>query len=325
LKDFYRNTLWILFVLAVLLLGTNLFLESFSKKNDYEINYPVRIENIEGRFLSTLNNFGLKEEWIKKKKSSHSYSNYNVTLPADLTIPEVLLDLFNEFKNDTLIIESKEKIAGGRTTFTLKTENDFLLQAEFKYNKKFLRERGTIAFILKDIELDSVEDSVLVESAGKHSLLLIPAEENLDHLSYINENRKSFAVLISDGITDPVYKIDAKYSKLRLLNAIKALSVDYAKSSFFVIDDNSDFYASEKFSFFNEELSKRNIQLFKMTDFISLETADYLISDFNLKMKELRKDELKIFLVSKEEYLLLKPGISMFKKSGVKVINGSEI
>ncbi len=324
MKNYYRKFLWILFIIAIGLLSINIFLEFFLSKNQFKKDYAVEVENLESRFLSTLGNFGLNEEWIQKR-SSEDYPIFLVSVPTDLTIPEIMLDINNEFRKDSILLTAEERNTGGKTSIKLNYVNQVLLQADFNYSKKNFRERGKIAILIKEIQFDSLEDSVLLESAEKFSILINPAEDNLDHLAFIKENRKSFVVLISDDITDPTYKLDEKYSQVRLLNVVKALSVDYSSSSFFVVDDNSEFYKSDKYKFFYNELSKRKVKMLILTDLISLENADNIITAFNLEMKDMKKDGLKIFLLSKEDYLLLKPEILLYKKNGVKIVNGSAI
>jgi hypothetical protein len=112
---------------------------------------------------------------------------------------------------------------------------------------------------------------------------------------------------------------------LRISNVIKALSVDYANASFFVIDDNFDFYKSDKFKYFNTELEKRGIKLYKLSDFILFEDNESLSEDFNRLIKDLRKGEIKTLVLSKNDYLRLKPEISLYKKAGVRIINIAEI
>jgi len=112
---------------------------------------------------------------------------------------------------------------------------------------------------------------------------------------------------------------------LRISNVIKALSVDFANASFFIIDENFDFYNSDKFKYFNTELEKRGINLYKLSDFILFDNKGSISENFNRLVKDLRKGELKILVLSKNDYLQLKPEISLYKKAGVRIINISEI
>jgi hypothetical protein len=319
-----------LFITALILLISNILIEFTLNKSKSAEGFSVKAEDLQFRFESSLKNFGLNDEWLKKKTevdqlSGTNYHSYKITLPGDLSIPEVLLEVYNEFRKDSLIIESIEKREGGKSTLIFKENNLKLLSAEFNYDKNIKRERGALAFILKNIELDNPDDSLLVESADKFNVLITPSEENLSQLSFITEHRKNYSVIISDEIKEANYKLDASYSRLRILNVIKALSVDYAKATFFMIDDNFDFYQSKNFDFFVNELAKRNIKLYILSDFILLDDEESLFKKFHNHLRELKKGEIKIFVLTKEDYLSLKTEILLFKKSGVKIINISEI
>jgi hypothetical protein len=319
-----------LFIAALILLTANILVELTLNKNKSNGEFSVNSEDLQTRFESTLKSFGLETEWFKKKtvideKSDRNYLLYKITIPNDLSIPEVLLEIYNEFRKDSLVIESNEKRAGGKSILTLKENNLPRLSAEFNYGKNVKRERGFLAFIIKNIELDNVDDSLLIETADKFNVLVTPSKENHIYLPFIAEHRKSYSVIISNEINEANYKLDASYSLLRISNVIKALSVDYANASFFVIDDNFDFYKSDKFKYFRTELEKRRIKLYKLSDFNLFEDKESLSESFTSLLKDLRKGELKILVLSKNDYLQLKPEISLYKKSGVQIINTSEI
>jgi hypothetical protein len=330
LKIFQLKFLWILFVSALVLLIANILIEFTLEKNNSVGEISVTSDDLQNRFESTLKSFGLKDDWVKKKtekdqESRTNYPSYKITLPSDLSIPEVLLEVYSEFRKDSLIIESIEKRAGKKSTLAFKENKRILLSAEFNYGKNIKRERGALAFIIKNIELDTPDDSLLIESADKFNVLITPSEENLNQLSFITENRKNFSVIISDEINEAIYKLNASYSRLRILNVIKALSVDYANASFFIIDDSFDFYQSESFDYFNIEFVKRNIKLYRLSDFILLDDEEDISKKFDSQVKELKKGETKVFVLTKEGYSLLKTEIMLFKKSGVKIFNTSEI
>ena len=330
MKSSQQKILLFLFIAALILLAANILVELTLRKNKSSGEFSVNSKDLQTRFESTLKSFGLETEWLKKKtvkdeKSDRNYPLYKITIPNDLSIPEVLLEIYNEFRKDSLVIESEEKRAGGKSILTLKENNIPRLSAEFNYAKNIKRERGALAFIIKNIEMDNIDDSLLIETADKFNVLVTPSEENLNYLPFIIESRKSYSVIISDEINEANYKLDASYSFLRISNVIKALSVDYANASFFVFDDNFDFYKSDMFKYFNTELEKRGIKLYKLSDFNLFEDKESLSEDFNRLIKDLRKEELKILVLSKNDYLRLKPEISLYKKAGVRIINIAEI
>jgi len=204
LKSFQQTILWLLFIAALILLTANILIEIAMKKNKSREEFSVNSKDLQTRFESTLNSFGLETAWIEKKtikdgKSDRTHPSYKITLPNDLSIPEVLLEIYGEFGKDSLVIESEEKSAGGKSFLTLKENNLTRLTAEFNYGKNVKRERGDLAFIIRNIELDNIDDSLLVETADKFNVMFTPSEENLSYLPYIVENRKSYSVIIGDA------------------------------------------------------------------------------------------------------------------------------
>ncbi|MBT8378830.1 MAG: hypothetical protein KJN64_06355 [Ignavibacteria bacterium] len=329
MKIFQQKTLWFLFIAALVLLIINILIDYTFKENRVENKFSLSSQDLQTRFESSLKSFGLKEEWLKKKSEKNKISNrkypvYKIFLPGDLSIPVVLLEIYKEFETDSISIESKEIKTGGRSRLTFRTKNQLLLSAEFIYGKKIKRETGNLSFVIKDIELANLNDSLLIETADKFNVLVTPSEENINYLPFIVKHRKNYSILISDEISEPNYSLDASYSKLRILNVIKALSVDFANAAFFVIDDNFDFINSDNFEYFENELEKRYIKLKKLSDFILLHSEENLSSVFSNHVKELGEGELKIIVLSKADYLQLKPEISLFKKTGIKIVNTSE-
>ena len=329
MKIFQQKTLWVLFISALVLLTFNILLEFILKSDDVG-EFSATSGDLQVRFESSLKSFGLEDEWMKKKTVKHknserNYPSYQITLPLELSIPEVLLEIYNEFREDSLDIESNEKVAAGKSILTFKEDNFPLLSAEFKYSKKIKRERGALAFILENIKLNNLDDSLLVEAADKFNVIITPSEENLNHLLFITENRKNYSVLINDEIYEANYRLDASYPLLRISNVIKALSVDYANASFFVVDNNCDFYQSEKFRFFKTELEKRSINLYELSDFVQLDDKENISATFSKLVKDLSKGETKVIILTKEDYLQLKPEIALYRKGGVKILNASEV
>lgn len=330
MKKSQQKFLLILFTAAIFLLLVNVLVKLLPGVGETDQDFSMNQEDFEKRFLLSLKSFGLKDEWIKEKlvkgnKSSSDYHFFIIMLPNDLSIPEVLLDITDVFRNDSVKIESVEKKSAGETSLLITGNKKHLLGAEFKYSDKIKREAGTAAFVIEGVMLDNLEDSVFVESSDYFNLLLIPSAENLKHLKYIKEQRKDFSILLNDDISDPTYKLNASYSKLRLLNAIKAFSVDYSGASFFIVDDNSDFFKSARYQFFQKELEKRNVRLKKISDFIDLRENESLQQSFDEELKNLGTNGTKIFLVKKDEYLSLKPLISLYKKRGAKIVKTSAV
>jgi hypothetical protein len=316
------------FLVALLLLLANVLVKKFVGESDG--NIQLLQKDIEFRLLNSLQSFGIKDEWIKKKEvqspeSKAKYPFLYLSVPYDLTIPEILLDITNEFRNDSLKIECEEKVSGGKTLLSIYENNRIIIRSEFTYSKKISRNGRTAAFLIDDVLPDNPEDSALIESPELFTALLNPSEENLKILKFLKEESKDYSVLIGDDIKDPVYKLKASYSRQRILNVVKALSSDYSGASFFVVDDNSEFYKSTQYDFFEKEMEKRKIKFYKISDFTDLRENEDLIAGFNKELDYPDESRTIIYLMSKDEFIFLKPEILLNKKKGMKIINISRL
>jgi hypothetical protein len=327
--QFKKNLLISLFVLAIILIVATIFLkgnlilplsdeESIDRK---EISQ--RFKNILAEF--DIENKFIKENKVKDKHSKQEISNIKVQVPKDLSIPEILQDVFQSFKKDSLYIQSMEKVKGGKSTVALKMGRSTLLQAEFDYSKNYSRNRGYIAFILNDVNPANESTTALIESPAKLNLLIRPEAKHLSLLEFIKHNGQQFSVLIDDDISEQKYRLAANFSEQRIVTVIKTLVSDFQKAVCFVIDENSNFYNSLNYEVLNRELSKRNIKLFQKSDFVNLNNEEMILDSFNYQMNSLASGGSIIFLVSEDAYVSLNPEIKKYKKKGYRVITSSLI
>jgi len=132
---FRKNLLLTLIATAVILIAANIFFKSDLLKNGSGEDAIDEVE-IRQRFLNILDEFNIEDKYIKEYKVKGKYSkeeisSFKVQVPKDLTIPEILKDVFQSFRKDSLIIQSLEKVKGSKTTLVLKKGNSTILQAEF--------------------------------------------------------------------------------------------------------------------------------------------------------------------------------------------------
>jgi len=172
----FRKSLFLaLIATAVILIAANILL-----KSDLFINssYEDTIdeEEISQRFLNILAEFDIEDQFIKEnrikdKNSGREISSFKVQVPKDLTIPEILKDVFLSFRKDSLIIQSIEKVKGNKTSLALKKGKSTVLQAEFNYAKDYSRNNGYLSFIINDVDPANASITALIESSTKINLL----------------------------------------------------------------------------------------------------------------------------------------------------------
>jgi len=326
----FRKSLFLtLIATAVILIAANILL-----KSDLFINssYEDTIdeEEISQRFLNILAEFDIedrfiKEDKIKDKHSSREISNFKVQVPKDLTIPEILKDIFLSFRKDSLIIQALEKVKGSKTTLALKKGNSTVLLAEFNYAKDYSRNNGYLAFIINDVDLANASIIALIESPAKINLLIRPETKHLQQLEFIRSNGQQFSVLIDDDISEQKYTLGETYSEQRIVTVIKTLVTDFEKAVCFMIDENSNIYNSPNYEILKRELTKRKIKLFRKSEFVNLNNEEMLLDSFNYQMNSLANGGSIIFLVSEDSYMTLSSEIKKYKKRGFRVITSSLI
>lgn len=313
--------------MAVILLAVNIFwLNDLSGSGNGEV--AIDEKEFSQRFKNILNEFGIDDKLIKETKSvdkrtNREISNFKVQVPKDLSILEILKDIFQSFRKDSLTLNSVEKIEGGKSTLTLKLGASTLLQAVFDYAKNYSRNKGFITFILYDVDPGNQSTTLLIESPTKLNFLIRPDTKHIQYLEFITKNSQQFSVLIDDEIIEQKYQLGPSFSEQRVVNVVKTLVTDYQKAVCFVVDDNSDFYKSANYKILKREFLKRNIKLFKISDFVNLNFDETLLPEFDEKIDSLQVGKSIIFLVSEESYLALNPEIKKYKKKGYRVTASS--
>jgi hypothetical protein len=326
---FRKNLLISLFILAIILIAASIIFKAnlaavVSDEDSIDRN------EISERFKKILDEFDIENKFIRENKvkdkySRQEFSNIKVQVPKDLSIPEILEDVFQSFKKDSLIIHSIEKVKGGKSTLSLKMGHSILLQAEFDYSKDYSRNNGYIAFILNDVDPASESTSALIESPEKLNSLIRPEIKHLQHLEFISKSGQQFSVLIDDDITEQKYRLGPNFSEQRIVTVIKTLVSDFQKAVCFIIDDNSNFYNSPNYEILKRELSKRNIKLVRKSEFVNLVNDEKFLDSFNDQMKALASGGSIIFLVSEDAFVSLNSEINKYKKKGYRVITSSLI
>ena len=326
---FRKNFLISLFILAIILIAASIIFKAnlIAVVSDED---SIDRNEISERFKKILNEFDIENKFIKENKvkdkySRQEFSNIKVQVPKDLSIPEILEDVFQSFKKDSLIIQSIEKVKGGKSALSLKMGRSILLQAEFDYSKDYSRNNGYIAFILNDVDPASESTSALIESPEKLNSLIRPEIKHLQHLEFISKSGQQFSVLIDDDITEQKYRLGPNFSEQRIVTVIKTLVSDFQKAVCFIIDDNSNFYNSPNYEILKRELTKRNIKLIRKSEFVNLNYDETFIDSFNERMRSLNRGGSIVFLVSEESYVTLNDEIKKYKKKGYRVITSSLI
>jgi len=324
---FKKNLLVTLIVLAILLIGTNILLKNLNSSSpEKEISYNQK--EITQRFRNIFNEFGIESDLVKEKslvdkKSHNEVVKFKIQVPRDLTIPEILQEIYKSFRKDSLTINSVEKIKGGKSILTFKSGNEVFLEAEFDYSKNYYRNMGSLVFIIYDVNPENPTTISLIESPTKLNFLVRPDTKYLQTIDVITNNLQQFSILIDDDISEQKYQLGPGFSEQRIINVIKTLVTDFKKAVCFVVDGRSKFYKSSNFQILKRELLKRNIKLYLTSDFVFMDYGENLKFEFGEKLNSLGKGETVIFLLSEEAYMALIDEVTKFEIKGFKVITSS--
>jgi len=322
-----KSVLTILFGTALILLIPILVLNVIDKE-DKLVSKKTKLSSgeIDSLFRLSLRSFGLLDVWIKEGKSANIDYFYKVKIPKDLSIPVLLVEINSNFWESGVTINSVEKIFSGRTILEIKLHDKIMLKADFDYDKKIFRSAGTIAFLLEDFELSSLEDSLLLEIPEPFSPLLIPSTENLAVSKFIIRKQKTYSVLLNDDIPDLKYKLSDNYSQNRLNGSLLSIINDFPSATYFFIDDQSDLFNSSVFSYLKDELVKRKIKIVKLSSLqkLNFNEMNELIISFDTFMKNTDEGESITFLISEDNFRNLLPEIKSYRKVGYKIVHPSE-
>ena len=326
--DFRKKLLIALLSLAIVLVAAKILLQDKVGFSSSDIS--VNENEIRQRFGDILNEFSIdpkliKERRIVDKSSGKEISNYKIQVPKDLTIPEILTEVYQTYLKDSLKIISVEKVKNGKTIVLIKNGDDVLLNCELDYSKTYTRNKGYVSFIIKDSDPANSISIRLLESSEKINFLLRPSSSLINQLETIQNYGQQFSVLIDDDINEQKYELDPAHSAVRIATVIKTLVADFEKAVCFIVDDNSSFYKSSNFKIFNQELSKRKINLFTTSEFLNLNDDETLVNSFNTEIEELNRGGSIIFMMSEEAYFSVVPEIKKFKKQGYRFIASSLI
>ncbi len=325
-KSIIRILIYITFVLVfVEIIVRSFFTE---KKVTIKQFYPNEINRI---FFRTLSDFGIdnthiKEKKVKVKDLDTLISSYEIETPFDLKMVELLSSLNEQLYYDGIIIKSKELKINKDTETSFELASKLLFTAKFKYNKNFIRTKNKFSVIIDGLDnLNNDEIQTLLNVPADICFTLLPSSKNVALATNIIKHGKFYAIKIDDDIDDPLYLMNEDQHPEKIISSISNVFSDFPKTNFIVINDNSDFFKSNKFKFVTNNISEGYITK-KISDLINLGDRDKaeLASLFKFYAE---KDEAKkkFFYFTTEQFLEIKDELLRLKKRGNNIIPPSTL
>ncbi len=331
IDTFKKRLIQILFVFAVLAVVINVLADQLVKKPVHTKLVNISSNSVNVKFLNALNDFGLQKDWIKsiidKKQGSADYQ-YNVEIPKDLPIPEVLAEIYGTFNQTKLKLKCVEEVTGGKSLLNISSGRKPVLSAELNYDTSITRNAGSIGILIENFDkLNKKNTDALIEFPQTFAALLVPSKYSLNVKDSLLNNRKEYAVLLNDKISDITYQLGKNFSRNRLRLALRSIIGAFPNAIFYIIDNKSSLYNSAAYSFIENEFSKRKIFLFSTDSFTQIEegSKSFLTEQLNRIVRPTRAGDKKLILIHADDFDLLKPEIFSLIKIGYKFINPSLI
>jgi hypothetical protein len=157
-------------------------------------------------------------------------------------------------------------------------------------------------------------------------VVLTPKDEAKKRLLQLSKANKRYALLLDDNITELNYKLSDSYSDDKIKKSIKEIVGTFYSAAFFIIDDRSDLFESEKYPLIKSELLKRGIVLVPKSRFEFLTSSKISAEDkFQDFMLTVNKSDEKILMVNAQDFLTITSIIPAYRKIGYKFIYPGDI
>ncbi len=316
------------FLFVVDVVVTKIYQPEKSKAAKFTEVYGSELDKI---FNLTLDNFGFENDWkkeIKRSKTKYDslYKNYKIFLPKDLTIPELLVDLSNNFHQVDARLECLEIKAGGETELNIYSGDYLKLKATLTYGKGE-RQKGVFGIMLNDFQLSDSEDSLLIGIPEPFCVIISPSSKSADNVNFIKKSNKEYAILLDDNISELKFKLSSGYSENRINGSLKSILGSFANAIFILIDPESDLFNSKDGKFILHELDHRNIKHFSVDQFsfLNKQPGNNIKEKFNYLLRTNADSSYVNIVVEKNDFQELLPEFSVQRKRGVKFLNPSEV
>ena len=327
------------------------------KEEDLKKKIPLTIDSI-------LYQFGIKKEWVKtsmegitlnpspkstdkvnktkdKKDKKEALSSKvlfskEITVPFELSVAEVNIDINNFLSELNCYLTASEDAKNGNVKTEIFSEQDSIkkLIGNLIYipSKEVKRDAAEICLVLNKIEDLSQQDIDIILSSPEKLTIVMPYDiEKSDIQAKIFDSRKDFLLILDIGSEKDVeadFRSDMKMSEWK--TKIKNLSSEFSKASGIVLTNlrNVPGFENEV----SEEFLKYNKNIFSDTIFVKSDSKDKPSQKINGLLNNIiqknNKGYKKIFYLislSAEELTEYSKQVYTLKKKGYKFRTFAEI
>ena len=332
-----RILVQIFFGVIVLLLLANIIYKKYVMIKMPSQNSEVSSKAIEEYFLSSVNSFGLKKNWLVKTNVKKKYKDtvkqdsvisYKLSIPEDLPIPVILNEINSSLKKENVDIISQEEKINGKTILSIYSKNNLKLIAALEYNNETRRKAGFVGIIISGLEeLKEEEINQILNFPELFGYYVIPSKESAEFVKKHLKSKKECIILLNDDIEELKFRLQTEFPESRLKSSIRSIIGSFPKASLILVDDKSKLYNSDIYKFIVNEFEKRNIKLIKKSSLIDIndEPKNQQQSTFSNLVKSSNENWGKVIIVPADNFSLIEDEVISLRKIGYKFINPSQI
>lgn len=328
-----KNITVTLLALVIILLLVNIAISKLLPNNELDKSREeISGVMIDSLFKSALQNYGLENNWIKKKKikkisGDSLYASYGILVPVDVPIHLLQLEVMNLLSDYDAKVISEELTKEKKVLLKIYSGKNLKLAAELSYDNNIRREYGAVSFLVTDVFTDDEEElNELLKTPELYYAVITPDSKSKSLLADLSKFERRFALLLNDNITEFDYKLSPKISKERTILSLRNIISAFYSAAFFIVDVNSDLYQSENFITIQNALKKRNIKIVESSKFDQLKINSLNPeSSFSNYIKALRKSDEKVVIITAEDYLTISKLIPDYRKIGFRFIQPGEL
>ncbi|MEW6507507.1 MAG: hypothetical protein AB1432_07160 [Bacteroidota bacterium] len=327
-----------LFGITIFLLVVNIVIEFVARpgksgKSGDAYARELTTRQIDSIFVEVLNQYGIESRWIstkpdKIKDEDSLKKQFTVYLPADLPIPLIIRDVNKVIENDITGFVSEEKKNFGTTEIRIYTNELLKLKATLISDPQTIRERNNLTFIITDaINLRQSDFFKFLSLPYSLCLTVIPSEAGSLQVDSLEKYSKEYIVLLNNEMTEKKYKLESRDQKTLIRNSISNILKDFKEAKLLTVDESSRLFNSVIYNFVRDEFLKKNKELVPLSRFILLDANNdnELISKFKFHCMDGSSGTQKTFLITYQNFLVIRNELELFRKKGHKILPISEI
>lgn len=327
MHNFKRKFVFYLSIVAIILLLVNVIWDLFKKKNYHPNAKELSKIELENIFWKTLDAYGIKANWVTKKKfhqADEDSVNYQfiVLIPQDLPIPLIIKDISNIIRKDISATVSEEKKIFGDTEIRVYSNEFLKLKALLIPDKNIVRDNKEISLLISDVvNLNDDDYKSFLFSKYPLSAVIVPDPNYIAQVDSLSKYSKEYSLLLNNDVEDSKMKLSQEFGKEILKKSIKTILESFPERNFIFIDETSTLFNSPIYNYVRDVFKANGKIIVHMSECIKLDQAndEELFSKLKFFLEDNTTNK-KLFYTSFENFNKMIPLIEQFKKKGGKVV-----